>query len=128
MLLQLNFSADIPIYQQIRNQIVIGIASGDLRVGDRLPTIRALADESGVNVMTVNKAYAMLKQEGYISADRRGGTVVAGDGGRRELSQQSEAMLSVIISEAKLAGMTESEFLQLCNRLFQGNEPHAAKR
>ena len=50
MLLQLNFSSDLPIYQQIRNQIVVGIASGELRPGDRMPTIRALAEESGINM------------------------------------------------------------------------------
>lgn len=120
MLLQLNFSAEIPIYQQIRNQIVVGIASGELRPGDRLPTIRALANESGVNVMTVNKAYALLKQEGYILADRRGGTVVAGEPGPNRLPPQSQEALSVIISEAKLAGMSRQDFLQLCGTLFDG--------
>ena len=120
MLLQLNFSSDLPIYQQIRNQIVVGIASGQLNPGDRLPTIRALADESGVNAMTVNKAYSLLKQEGYLLADRRGGTVVAGDPGPNCLSAQSEATLSVIISEAKLAGMEKDDFLRLCTRLFEG--------
>ena len=45
MLLQLNFSSDAPIYQQIRNQVVTAIASGELKPGERLPTIRALAEE-----------------------------------------------------------------------------------
>ena len=48
MLLQLDFSSDLPIYLQIRNQIVLGIAGGKLAPGERLPTIRALADEAGV--------------------------------------------------------------------------------
>ena len=73
MLLQLDFSSDLPIYLQIRNQIVLGIASGALVPGERLPTIRTLADEAGVNMMTVSKAYALLREEGYIRADRRGG-------------------------------------------------------
>ena len=47
MLLQLDFSSDLPIYLQIRNQIVLGIASGALVPGERLPTIRTLADEAG---------------------------------------------------------------------------------
>jgi len=118
MLLQLNFSSDLPIYQQIRNQIVVGIASGELRPGDRMPTIRALAEESGINMMTVNKAYALLRQEGYLCSDRRGGTAVAGDPGSGALSPQSKEALSVIVSEAKLAGMTQKEFLALCNSLF----------
>lgn len=75
MLLQLDFSSDLPIYLQIRNQIVLGIASGALVPGERLPTIRTLADEAGVNMMTVSKAYQLLKQEGYIRTDRRSGAV-----------------------------------------------------
>ena len=61
MILSLDYGADIPIYQQIRNQIVLGIASGDLAPGAKLPTIRALATELGINMMTVSKAYQMLK-------------------------------------------------------------------
>ncbi|MEG1632695.1 MAG: GntR family transcriptional regulator [Oscillospiraceae bacterium] len=118
MLLKLNFSGDTPIYQQIRNQIVVGIASGELSAGERLPAIRTLADEAGVNMMTVNKAYAILKQEGYISSDRRAGTVVAGAKGGAVLSRQSEEALRVIISEASLAGMDRESFLGLCERLF----------
>ena len=79
MLLQLDFSSDLPIYLQIRNQIVLGIASGALVPGERLPTIRTLADEAGVNMMTVSKAYQLLKQEGYIHTDRRSGAVVSGN-------------------------------------------------
>ena len=56
MILRLDFTSGVPIYQQIRNEIVLGIASGNLAPGEKLPTIRALADESGVNMMTVNKA------------------------------------------------------------------------
>ena len=62
MLLSLDFSSDIPIYQQIRNQIIIAISDGKLLPGDQLPTIRNLADQSGINMMTVSKAYQLLKQ------------------------------------------------------------------
>lgn len=119
MLLDLDFSGDTPIYQQIRNQIVVGIASGQLKNGEKLPTIRALADEAGVNMMTVNKAYAMLKQEGYITADRRGGTVVSGTAadGASELTPASQEALRVIISEAKLSGMSAEQFLATCKKL-----------
>ena len=58
--------SEIPIYKQIRNQIVLGISDGRLQPGEQLPTVRALAEEIGINSMTVNKAYALLKQEGYI--------------------------------------------------------------
>ena len=71
-----DFSGDAPIYQQIRDQVVAAIASGELRPGERLPTIRALAEECGINMMTVSKAYQLLKAEGYITTGRRDGAVV----------------------------------------------------
>lgn len=77
MLLELDFSDAIPVYRQIRNQIVRAIAEGGLAPGERLPTVRALASECGINVMTASKAYQLLKQEGHVRGDRRGGTFVA---------------------------------------------------
>ena len=73
MLLTFDFSSDTPLYMQLRNQIIIGIADGRLISGEKLPTVRALAEESGINTMTVSKAYQLLKQEGYITTDRRSG-------------------------------------------------------
>ena len=74
MILTFDFSSDVPLYMQLRNQIVIGIAEGKLVPGEKLPTIRALADESGINMMTVSKAYQILqgmnrelKAKGYIT-------------------------------------------------------------
>ena len=66
MVISINEASEVPIYQQIRNQIVLGISDGRLKPGEQLPTVRALAGEIGINSMTVNKAYALLKQEGYI--------------------------------------------------------------
>jgi GntR family transcriptional regulator len=118
MLLQLDFSSAVPIYMQIRNQIILGIADGRLSPGEKLPTIRALADETGINMMTANKAYQLLKQEGYISADRRSGaTVTAPDKTRSVLSEKSVSELRLLISEAKLKGVTKEAFLALAGSL-----------
>ena len=65
MVISINDASEIPIYQQIRNQIVLGISDGRLAPGEQLPTVRALAEEIGINSMTVSKAYTLLKQEGY---------------------------------------------------------------
>ena len=119
MLLQLDFSGRLPIYMQIRNQIVLGIASGELAPGEKLPTIRALAEQSGVNMMTVSKAYSLLKQEGYITTDRRGGTVVSGSPGAGELSARYRGALRIIAAEARLAGMDEDGFLALCRDIYR---------
>ena len=120
MILRLDFSSDVPIYLQIRNQIVLGISKGLLSPGERLPTIRAMADESGVNMMTVNKAYQLLKQEGYIMTDRRNGASVSGTPKQMSgLSDKSKEALRVILSEAHVNGMSKQDFLELCESLFQ---------
>ena len=118
MLLSLDMASKTPIYMQIRDQVVLGIAGGELAPGEKLPTIRALAEQCGVNMMTVNKAYALLKQEGYITADRRGGTVVSGSPGGPALSGKYSAALKVIAAEARLAGMGEDEFAALCREAY----------
>ena len=117
MLLQLDFNSDVPIYQQIRNQIVLGIADGGLEPGQRLPTIRALADEAGINMMTVSKAYQLLKQEGYILTDRRSGATVAprqGGGPSRDTLEG----LRLRLGELRLAGLGREEMLELCAKLY----------
>ena len=118
MLLRLDFSIDTPIYQQIRNQIVRGIAAGDLTPGQQLPTIRALAADCGVNMMTVSKAYALLKQEGYIETDRRCGTTVSAKV-PAALPDAVRNDLILALSEAKAAGASEAEILTLVKEVFQ---------
>ena len=76
MVIAIREGSEIPIYQQIRDQIVQGISDGRLKANEQLPTVRSLAEEVGINSMTVNKAYQLLKQQGYIIADRRNGARV----------------------------------------------------
>ena len=76
MLIEIDFNSPQAIYIQLRNQIVMGIAQEELREGDSLPSVRSLASTLGVNMHTVNKAYSMLKSEGYLILDRRKGAVI----------------------------------------------------
>jgi len=117
MLLCLDFSLDVPIYQQIRNQVVLGIASGELLPGQQLPTIRSIAEECGVNMMTVSKAYTLLKQEGYIQTDRRAGTVVC-DRKPAALPESVRENLRLALSEAKAAGADSETVLTLVKEVF----------
>ena len=71
MLIEVDFNSDEAIYIQLCNQIILGIAMSDIQEGDSLPSVRQLADTVGVNMHTVNKAYHVLKREGYISLDKR---------------------------------------------------------
>lgn len=121
MVISINDASEIPIYQQIRNQIVLGISDGRLAPGEQLPTVRALAEEIGINSMTVSKAYTLLKQEGYIYTDRRGGARVRQEfETNKELSEKSQELLRQIISEAKVSGMTQTEFFDLCKHIYKG--------
>lgn len=120
MIISINETSEIPIYQQIRNQIIKGISDGRLQPGEQLPTVRALAEEIGINSMTVNKAYSLLKQEGYIYTDRRNGAHVRLEfEQQRNLSQKSLELLQQIISEAMVAGMSKKDFYQLCDRYYK---------
>ncbi|WP_262360947.1 GntR family transcriptional regulator [Gorillibacterium timonense] len=121
----LDFGSDLPLYLQLRNQIVLGIGAGELGEGERLPTVRQLAEDLGINPMTVNKAYAELKQEGFIEIDRRRGAVVRGaeplSGAAAEAFQvKLEKDLKLVISEAMLRGMRKPDFIRLCSAIFAG--------
>lgn len=119
MILKLNFESEIPIYIQLRNQIVIAIAHGDLCQGDKLPTIRQLAEDLGINNMTVNKSYAMLKQEGFISIDRRHGAKVNPIlTPNFEFEEKLEDDLSLVISEAEIRGIKKEQFIKICENIF----------
>ncbi|WP_028263833.1 GntR family transcriptional regulator [Atopobium fossor] len=118
MLLQLDFSTTTPIYQQIRDQIVQGIAKGELKPGERLPTVRTLASECGINIMTASKAYQLLKQEGHTRGDRRGGTFVCKPEG--DLSPDSSIIeaLRLHLAELIVGGMSNEDVLTLCKHLL----------
>ena len=79
MLIEIDFNSDEAIYVQIQNQIIMGIATDTIREGDTLPSVRQMAEMAGINMHTVNKAYTMLKQDGFIQLDRRRGAVIALD-------------------------------------------------
>ena len=76
MFLKIDFNSDEAIYIQLRNQIIMGIATDMIREGDTLPSVRQMADYIGINMHTVNKAYSVLRQEGFVKLDRRRGADV----------------------------------------------------
>ena len=119
MMLQFDFPSDVPIYLQLRNQIVIGISSGQLKAGEKLPTVRALAEESGINAMTVSKAYNLLKQEGYIITDRRKGATIAQTHKAPRVKEETIHALRLHLSELRLAGMTKEQIVELMETLYK---------
>lgn len=123
MVLKIDMSGEIPIYIQLRNEIVKGLGRGELSPGENLPTVRQLASELGVNTMTVSKAYQLLKSEGFIETDRRKGAVVKpaqtmGEAVEAEYREHLGDELELLSAEAKLRGLKREDFLRLCEDAF----------
>ena len=127
MIITLQDGSEIPVFKQIRNQIVMGISDGRLAPGEKLPTVRGLAEEIGINSMTVSKAYQLLKQEGYIITDRRNGVRVKESFAQSlVLTAEAEQELAWLVSEAKVKGMSRDDFIAIVDKYFEkggtGNE------
>ncbi|MCL2826105.1 MAG: GntR family transcriptional regulator [Eggerthellaceae bacterium] len=90
MLIRIDQSSDEPLYLQIRSQVIAAIAREEIAPGFALPSVRSLAGDLGINLHTVNKAYAVLRDEGYVVMRGRAGAVVA-DPSRHVSASQSEA-------------------------------------
>ena len=119
MIIILQDGSEVPVFKQIRNQIVMGISDGRLKPGEKLPTVRALAEEIGINSMTVNKAYQLLKQEGYIMTDRRNGVRVKESFSLTpELSAEAKEQLKQLISEARIRGISRDAFVEVVDKYF----------
>jgi len=118
MILRIDQGSQEPLYLQIRNQLVGAIARGELLPGDRLPGVRALASDLGINLHTVNKAYAVLRDEGYIYMKGRAGAVVASplDADRADIAQVEQSKMEDALFKMALAhrarGGTRGEFLE----------------
>lgn len=117
MILELDMMSDIPIYLQIRNQVILGIAEGKLKGGDALPTIRQMASDAGINTMTVNKAYQELKVEGYIEIDRRQGAKVAQKIPKLSDTDWMEEKIRLLYAESRLKGMSKELWHELLLRM-----------
>ncbi|MBE5960716.1 MAG: GntR family transcriptional regulator [Lachnospiraceae bacterium] len=100
MYLSIDFNSDEAIYIQVRNQIILGIATAEIKEGDNLPSVRELADNIGINMHTVNKAYTILKQEGYVKLDRRKGAVVALDYDKIAAIEELKGRMRMILAQA----------------------------
>ena len=119
MVIKIDEYSDVPIYMQIRNQIVMGISSGELKAGEQLPTVRALALEIGINTMTVSKTYQMLKNEGYIMTDRKNGARVRENIEKSGVvSEENKKELRRIVSEARISGVPVKELLNLVKEYY----------
>ena len=118
MLWEIDFNSDEALYLQICNRVILGIASDEIQEGDSLPSVRQLADSIGINMHTVNKAYAMLRQEGFVKIDRRKGAVIALDADKLQTIQELRRDLRVILAKARCRSVTKDEMIALVEEMY----------
>ena len=118
MMIEIDFSSDEAIYIQLTNQIIMGIATSRLREGDTLPSVRQLADTVGINMHTVNKAYSLLRQEGFVTIDRRRGAVISIDVNKRKALEEMKEHLMVALARGFCKNVTREEVHQLIDEIF----------
>ena len=122
MLIEIDFNSDEAIYIQLRNQIIMGIATSMIHEGDTLPSVRQLADNIGINMHTVNKAYNVLRQEGFLQLDRRRGAVICIDEDKLESLQYLKEQLRVLLAKGSCKNITKEEVHELVDEIYADYE------
>ncbi|MCU9593942.1 GntR family transcriptional regulator [Caldibacillus thermolactis] len=121
MMIMIDLQSETPIYMQLKNKIIEGIASKQIQPGDPLPSVRNLAQDLGINMHTVNKAYQLLKQDGFIHIHRQKGVVVNPDGMPKVDASYVTLLkerLRPLISESICRGMDEKEIFIYCKEIM----------
>ena len=118
MIIKIDFESEEAIYIQLRNQIIMGIATDRIHEGDSLPSVRQLAENIGINMHTVNKAYTVLKQEGYIKLDRRRGAVIAMDIDKIRSIERLREELSVLLARSVCKNISREEVHDLVDEIY----------
>lgn len=119
MIIEIDFNSDEALYLQLRNQIILGIATSRIREGDELPSVRQLAEDIGINMHTVNKAYTVLKQEGFVRVDGRRGAVIAIDTDRADTLEELRKELKVILAKGRCRNISRQEVHALIDEIYQ---------
>ncbi len=122
MYIEIDFNSDEALYLQLRNQIIIGIATSQYQEGDTLPSVRQLADTIGINMHTVNKAYSVLKQEGFVKVDRRKGAVISVDIDKLQAMEELKKDLQVVLAKSRCKKISKQEVHALIDEIYQNYE------
>ena len=118
MVIEIDFNSDEAMYVQLMNQIIMGIATSRLQEGDPLPSVRQLADTIGINMHTVNKAYSLLRQEGFVTIDRRRGAIIAIDVDKMKALEEMKQNLMVALARGYCKNISRAEVHDLIDEIF----------
>jgi DNA-binding transcriptional regulator YhcF (GntR family) len=118
MTIDVDLASEVPIYQQLRDQIVVAIADGVLTEGSALPATRALGADFGINFHTVNKAYDLLRRQGLIRLNRKTGAVVNPTVADPLFRAQWTPRARTLLAEALAKGLSAEEVLETCRSVL----------
>lgn len=118
MIIRVDFNSDEAIYMQLCRQIIVGIANEEIKEGDNLPSVRELAEDIGINMHTVNKAYTMLRQEGYLKVDRRHGARIAIEVDYYKAKMQLLEEMKISLAKAISKGIPKEDVLQMVDEIY----------
>ena len=118
MVIEIDLNSDEAIYVQLMNQIILGIATSRLQEGDPLPSVRQLADTIGINMHTVNKAYSLLRQEGFVTIDRRRGAIIAVDENKIKAMEEMKENLIVALAKGCCRNVSREEVHGLIDEIY----------
>lgn len=127
MYIEIDFNSDEALYLQLRNQIIIGIATSRIQEGDTLPSVRQLADTIGINMHTVNKAYSVLRQEGFVKVDRRKGAVIAIDIDKLRAVEELKRDMHVLLAKSSCKRITREEVHALIDEIYENYEDNGGR-
>ena len=115
-------SSNTPIYEQIKEQIKNKIVSNELKTGELLPSIRSLAKDLRISVITTKSAYEELEREGYVETILGKGTYVANKNIeliREEQLQKIENLIDTAVSIAKISNISKQEIQNIIEILYE---------
>lgn len=119
MIIEIDFNSEEALYLQLRNQIILGIATCQYQEGDSLPSVRQLAESIGINMHTVNKAYTVLKQEGFVKVDRRRGAIIAIDIDKMRTLEELKKELHVLLAKSSCKNITKEEIHEMIDEIYE---------
>ena len=122
MIIEIDFNSDEAIYVQLCNQIILGIATSQFREGEQLPSVRQLAETIGLNMHTVNKAYSILQQDGFVKIDRRRGAIIAIDINKLKALKEARSELAVVLARGICKGIGRDDIHALVDELYDNYE------
>lgn len=119
MVIEIDFESREALYRQVHNQVIMGIATMQFREGDTLPSVRQLADTIGINMHTVNKAYSMLQEEGYIRVDGRKGAVIAVSADHMAELEHMKKELAMVLAKCCCKNISREEVHGLIEEIYE---------